>query len=458
MLRKRIILAFVVLTLSVACAPHAQAQGVVADEVIAVVGNSAILYSEVYEMSRRLVQQRREQGYTSDRDPINEALETIMRQKLLYHQAQIDSVKISTDDIAKMVDENVDQMVKERGSITALEAFYHKPVFEIKQELQNRYEEQRYAQSMQRDVIGKVTITPGEVERYFKSLPKDSLPTIPEQYIYAHITKFPSSTKEAKQRVRERLLEMRERIIKGTRFDMLARMYSVDGSAVRGGEMDPTPLRGFVAPFADALSKLKPGQISEVVETEYGFHLIEMIGKDGDLYHCRHILLRPVFTDTELAETSLKLDSVVGLINEGKITFERAALEYSDDKYSRQNGGLVSNHDMLEMYNAFDAKLTSTKFFKEELQREDYQAIRNLKPGEISGAFQSQDLKGNVLSKVIKLIDIIPAHPASLKKDYLRLEELALEAKQEKIFTEWLNKNRRHVCAHRARVSRRGIR
>ena len=440
MLKRTALSAFAALALLGAGTQRAEAQQkFIADQVVAVVGNSAILYSELEEVGRQLVEQRRQQGYTSDRDPKNEALEQLLLQKLLNNQALIDSVQIQTDDIAQTVEENVQQMIKNRGGVTALEAFYHKPVFDIKEDLKRRYEEMRYAQGMQNEVESKVTITPGEVERYYRSIDKDSLPLVPEQYVYAQITKFPSSTQEAKQRVRERLLGMRERILNGARFDMLARMYSVDGSAIRGGEMDPTPKEGFVKPFADAMVKLKPGQISEVVETEYGFHLIEMIKKDGNLYTVRHILLRPVFTDEELNETDRVLDSLVTLIRKGDLTFEQAALENSDDKYSKLNGGLVSNHDMLEMYNAYDAKLTSTRFMKDELPVSDYNVLKDMKPGDVSDAFQAQDMRGNVQSKVIKLLKIIPAHPAGLKEDYLRLESLALEKKKDTEFHKWLN-------------------
>lgn len=412
----------------------------VADRVVAVVGGSAILYSEIDELGKQLVQQRREQGYTSDRDPINEALEQMLMQKLLYTQAQIDSLEVGVDEISRMVEERIDQMIRSNGSATAVEAFFHKPMFDIREDMRIRIEEMRLAQRMQQEVRSKVKITPGEVDRFVRKTDKDSLPTIPEQYVYAQITKFPSSTDEAKMRVRERLLEMRERIMKGTRFDILARMYSVDGSAVRGGEMDPTPKEGFVAPFADALSKLKVGQVSEVVETEYGFHLIELISKDGNMYRCRHILLRPIFTDSELHATDKLLDSIVNVVRAGDLTFEDAALKYSDDKYSKLNGGLVSNHDMLEMYNAYDAKLTTTQFLKEELAKDDYLAINKMKVGEISDSFQTQDMRGNVLSKSIKLLEIIPSHPAGLKQDYLRLEELALQDKQDREFDAWLKK------------------
>ena len=298
---------------------------------------------------------------------------------------------------------------------------------------------------MQREVIGKVTIIPGEVERFYRQTDKDSLPVIGDQYVYAHITKFPKSIDEAKRRARERLLEMRERIITGdAKFDLLARIYSVDGSALHGGEMEPATLQTFVQPFADALSELKPGQISEVVETRYGQHIIQLLDKRGSLYHFRHILLRPVYTIDELTEGTHFLDSIANLIRKDSITFERAALLYSDDAQSKMNGGIVSNHDILERFNAFEAKLTVTKFLREDFAHfgalDDYNALIRLKPGEISPAFLTEDIMGNQLAKIVKLVEIIPTHVASLNEDYLRLEEMALNAKQERVFKEWLTK------------------
>jgi len=240
---------------------------------------------------------------------------------------------------------------------------------------------------------------------------------------------------------------MRERIVTGkTRFATLARMYSVDGSAIQGGELEPAPLAGFVKPFADALAELKPGQVSEVVESEFGFHLIQLIDRKGQLYHCRHILLRPTFTMDEILAPMRDLDSLANLIKKDSLTFEEAAKKHSDDKHSKQNGGIVTNHDLLERYSAYDAKLTATKFLKEDFGAmggksiDDYNAIRRLKEGEMSAPFRSNDMMGNELVKIVKLLKVIPAHKASLDEDYLRLEQLALSQKQEREFKEWLDK------------------
>lgn len=444
MLKKRILpaAAFALLFLSA----FAQKQQVMLDKIVAVVGGSSILYSNVDEYARKLTAQRRQEGYTSDRDPMNEALEALMTQKLLYNQGQIDSVAVNDLDIASRVEDQVQQMIEQEGSIPELEARHHLAIFNIREMMRQRYEEQAYASAMQNEVTGKVTVIPGEVERYYKSKDKDDLPIIPVQYVYAQITKFPKSQKEAKQRTRERLLDMRERVITGkAKFDNLARMYSQDpGTMMRGGEMEPTALAALDEAFARALENMKPGQISEIVESQYGFHIIQLLDKRGQLYHFRHILLRPVYTTEELTETAALLDSVANLIHKDSITFERAALRYSDDVNSKMNGGLVSNHDLLEHYNAYDAKLTVTKFLEEDFAHfrglDDYNRLVKMKPGEVSDSFLTQDMLGNQMAKIVKLVEVIPAHTASLNEDYLRLEEMALNEKRERIFKEWLNK------------------
>lgn len=425
----------------------AQKRFVMLDKVVAVVGNSSISYSDMQQAARQILEQRRAEGYTSDRSPQSEALENLMLQKLLYNQALLDSVEINKGEVAQRVEQQVQSMIDREGSITALEKKTHMAIYHIRDLFRRQLEEQSYAQSMQQTVVSKTKIVPGEVERFYNSKDKDSLPIIAEQYQYAQITKFPQNMKEAKLRTRERLIEMRERIVTGkTRFATLARMYSVDGSAIQGGELEPAPLAGFVKPFADALAELKPGQVSEVVESEFGFHLIQMIDKKGQLYHCRHILLRPTFTVEEIVAPMRDLDSLVNLIKKDSLSFEEAAKKHSDDKHSKMNGGVVTNHDLLERYSAYDAKLTATKFLKEDFGAmggksiDDYNAIRRLKEGEVSAPFRSNDMMGNELVKIVKLLKVIPAHNASLEEDYLRLEQMALSQKQEDEFRAWLDK------------------
>ena len=447
---RKIVLFIVSATLVLTSSHNAMAQRrqVMLDKVVAVVGGSSILYSEVKEYAEAIVAQQRQMGYTSEREPMHEALETLLQQKLLYNQALLDSVEINSGEVTKSVENYLQSLIQECGGIQELETREHMPIFNYREMLRTRYEEQAYAQALQQQIVSKVSIVPGEVERFYRDIDKDSLPMIGEQYVYAQITKFPASMKEAKQRTKERLLDMRERIVTGqTKFSVLARMYSVDGSAMYGGEMQPAPSSIYVRPFAEALEKLKPGQISEIIETEFGFHIIELIDKKGDLYHCRHILLRPTYTRDELMQPAHQLDSIARLIRLDSLSFSDAALRFSDDASSKMNGGIVSNHDILARQGIYDgARLTTTRFLKEDFgldggkALEDYSALMRLKVGEVSDSFQTTDLMGNQMSKIVKLVEIIPPHTASLKDDYVRLEEIALNQKRENYFREWLNK------------------
>lgn len=442
---KKILLALTVTVVSASGLLMAQKRQVMLDKVVAVVGGSAILYSDVETYAGLLVEQRRAQGYTSDRDPMNEALEALMKQKLLYNQAQIDSIELMGN-VQSYVEEQIQGMIAEEGSIAALEARQHMPIYTFRDILTQRITEQEYANQMQEHVIGDVTVTPGEVERYFKSLKEDELPLVPKQYMYAQIVRYPSSQEVAKQRARERLLEMRERIITGkSSLPLLARLYSADpGSAMRGGELTYGPLSQWQPPFAEAAGELKAGQLSEIVETEYGMHIIELMEepKNGN-YRLRHILIRPTYTDEELLEPTRFLDSVAGLIRADSMTFEEAAMKFSEDPLTKMNGGLVSNHDLLSSNPQFsNVKYTATKFREEDFGEgrslKDYIAISNMKEGEISAPYQAEDLSGNELSKIVKLLKVIPPHPASLNEDYLTIEEMALHDKQAKIFDAWL--------------------
>ena len=417
---------------------------VMLDRVVAVVGGSSILYSEVSQMAKQLVEQRRAEGYTSDRDPMNEGLEELMKQKLLYNQAEIDSVVVGADGrIEAQVEEMLQGMIAQEGSVAELEAKQHMALFNYRDILRQTVKEQVYAQEMRMHVVANVVVTPGEVTRFFKDLKEEEKPLVPEQYVYAHIVRFPASQEEAKRRTRERLLDMRERIISGkSNMGILARTYSQDpGTAMKGGEMPPTALSGLTGPFAEALAELKPGQISEVVETQYGFHIIELLDEPkGGLYHFRHILLKPQYTIEEQMEPITFLDSLSTAIKADSITFEAAALKHSQDDLTKMNGGLVTNHDLLMHYNAGNVKYTATKFRREDFgaRQQDYMNLITMKVGDVSSAFVATDIKGDVISKIVKLLEINPTHSASLEEDYLNIEEMALTDKKNRVFDEWM--------------------
>ena len=433
-----------VVALGASAFAFADKRQVVLDRVVAVVGGSSILYSEVSQMAQQLVEQRRAQGYTSDRDPMNEGLEELMKQKLLYNQALIDSVVVGADgNIEAQVESMLQEMIAEAGSVKDLETREHMPLFNYRDILRQQVKEQYYAQEMRMDIVKNVVVTPGEVERYYNQLKEEDKPLVPEQFVYAHIVRFPASQEEAKRRTRERLLDMRERIISGrSSMAVLARTYSQDpGSAMKGGEYPPGPLSNLTAPFAEALAKLKPGQISEVVESMYGFHIIELIDepKNG-MYHYRHILLKPVYTIEEESEPLKFLDSLSTVIKADSITFEAAAMEFSQDDLTKMNGGLVTNHDLLIRFNANNVKYTATKFRREDFsdKQQDYMNLIRMKEGDVSSAFVTTDINGNVISKIVKMLRIIPTHSASMEEDYVTIEEMALTEKKNGVFDKWM--------------------
>lgn len=441
---KKSILAMLVAAIAATAVAFADKRQVVLDRVVAVVGGSSILYSEVATMAQQLVEQRRSEGYTTDRDPINEGLEELMKQKLLYNQAVIDSVAVGVEGrIEAQVEEMLQKMIAEAGSVSDLEAKEHMPLFNYRDILRQVVREQIFAQTMRTKVVSDVVVTPGEVTRYYEKLTEEEKPLVPEQFVYAHIVRFPASQEEAKRRTKERLLDMRERIISGkSTMAVLARTYSQDpGSAMKGGEYPPTALSELTAPFAEALAKLKPGQISEVVESKFGFHIIELLEepKNG-LYRYRHILLKPVYTIEEEMEPINFLDSLSKVIKSDSITFEEAALKHSQDKLTKMNGGLVTNQDIMMLYNANDVKYTATKFRREDFsaRQQDYMNLITMKEGDVSAAFVTTDVNGNVISKIVKMLQIIPTHSATLADDYLTIEEMALTQKRNEVFDKWI--------------------
>lgn len=433
---------FLVLTIFALTAVRAAAQEVfLVDKVVATVGRSYILYSELIAAADQLGQRNREQGIAPQNDLQTEALQQLVMQKMLYNQAIIDSLEVNIAGVLAETQAAVDNEVAALGSIAAVEQKYGKSLYIIQNDIQKQQEEMRYIQAMNQKIREDVKISAREVERYYRDIPKDSLPLIPEQYSFSQIVMLPASKEVAELRARQRLLGFKERILNGEKFETLAILYSEDNlSAQRGGEMDPMSKDNFVGPFGDALVRLKPGQISEVVQTQFGFHIIQLIEKQGNLYRCRHILIRPSYTSEEKAEVNKRLDSLAASIRSGNITFADAAARYSDDKYSKNNGGKATNIELLARYGDTDPKSAQIYFFREELLPAEQAQLRTLKIGDISNAFNTTDMYENGISKIVRLDEILPVHEAKLGEDYAIVEGMALAEKQNEEFLKWLDK------------------
>ncbi len=414
----------------------------IADEVVAIVGNAPIMLSEVEKMKDMIIEQRKQMGVPSANTPMEDAFQAMLLQKVLIQKGRADSLdkEINRTSIALQVEEQVAQMIEHIGSAKELEKLYGKALFQIKRDLEREQLDQQISQQMQAIIKEDVEVSYNDVYEFFANISRDSLPMVPEQYVYAQITRAPEQTDLRKMAIRERLLGFRERILKGEKLAVLARLYSQDeGSRGKGGEIGPQSINDFVPEFVETLSILKPGQISEVVETEYGFHIIELISKRGELVHYRHLLLKPEFGTDELEGVVAELDSIRTAIQEDKITFAQAALRESHDKMSRNNGGKVFN---MRAYNQTgDISKASTLFMADELSQtsvEDYRTLSTMKVGDISKPFQGVDESGNVVYKIITLEKVIPSHIASTEIDYEIIEEVALLTKESEAIDIWM--------------------
>lgn len=410
----------------------AQQKGLV-DYVVAVVGKDIILSSDI---DQRLMMMKQSGELPSDGDAKCQILEQLLTEKLLVNQARLDSIKINQMGVENALQDRMDRLVATLGSMKAVEELYKKTAYQIRQELRESIKEQYLAGQERSTIMEKVAVTPDDVQKFYSKIPKDSLPLMPDQYILRQIVLYPPAGSNAKLEAKNRLLSIRERVLKGEKFSNLAILYSQDvESAKRGGELGFAPVKNYVKPFADACAHLRDGQVSNIIETEYGFHIIQMIEHKGDLFNARHILIKPDFSAEHKMQVTNKLDSIANLIRLDSIKFEVAALRFSEDKSSRLNGGLVVNMDMRS------SNYNTNKFEKDFINRLDYFAISNLKEGQISQPFESIDESMQSVVKITKVEKFIPSHVANLKDDFKLIQDIALQKKQLEYFDKWLDES-----------------
>lgn len=401
----------------------------VIDQVVAVVGGDMILNSDI---EQQLLQMRM-QGNLPEGDAKCKILESLLVQKLLLHQSRVDSLKTNDMGVENELDRRLRYFINQIGSEKALENYFNKSIYEIKDDLREVIGEQMLTQQMRQKIVEKITVTPSEIRSFYKSLPQDSLPMIPQQYELQQIAIYPPASAEAKFAVKEKLLDLRSRILKGERFSSLAFAYSEDlASAKKGGELGFRSKDELVKSFADVAFNLADGQVSQIVETEYGFHIIQMIEKKNNQVNVRHILLKPQYSSQMLVDAQNKLDSIVNLIKTDSLTFEHACARFSQDKKSNLNGGLVINPNSNTSY-----------FEKDQLQPSDYYVIKDLKIGAISSPFESRDEHANVIFKVVKMKNIIPAHKANLKDDYNIIQQMTKQSKEQERMMKWIDEKRK---------------
>lgn len=415
---KRFAVSAALAAVSLAASAQKYPDGII-DKTIAVVGNEMIMISQLESE----VQMMRIYGMMSDKAGRCDILEQMMASKLFLMQARLDSLTVNMEMVESSLRERFDYFRDFYGSEEALEQQLGKPIYKIRQEWRETLMDQNLQQEMQRNIAGKIPeLTPYDVEQYVASIDEEDLPVVPVMYQLSQICIYPDR-EAAKLAVKEKLLAIRERIINGEKFSTLARIYSQDpGSAIRGGELGMKPKSIYWSAFSDAAMALKPGVVSQIVETPDGFHIMEVLDKKGDMINVRHILLKPEYTSDDREKGFHVLDSLKTEISNDAVTFELAARFYSEDPSTRTNGGQMS-----------DPNTGSAYFEIDQLKPQDYAAIKDLKEGEISEPFESLDNEGrngNTVYKMIRVDKIIPSHPASFSSDYSLLMQAAKEKKQ----------------------------
>ncbi len=403
------------------------AQDKVIDQIVAVVGGNTILKSEIERMNIDQLAQ----GITSEGDMKCEILEQFLIDKLLVAEAEHDTlINVTASQVNQRMDQQMQMYISYIGSEKAVEEYFKKPIVTIKAEMQEGIRNQLLSQQMKQKIVEDVKVTPAEVRRHFKELTDDEIPTVPTQYEYAQITLQPKISLEEKNRVKARLRELKKRIEDGASFATMAVLYSEGPSAKDGGVIGYLG-RGQLDPaYAAVAYNLKPGKVSNVVKSAFGYHIIQLVDKKGEKVNTRHILLKPKISVEAKEEAYNRLDSLANLIRKDEITFEQAAMMFSYDKNTRNNGGIAIN-----------PKTMSSKFSIEELDGDVSKILTTMNVNEISKPFETKTTENQqTVFKLVKLLKKIDAHKANLQNDYQKLADMYLAKKKEQVLQDWISK------------------
>ena len=405
----------------------AQEKKQVVDGIVAVVGQTIIKNSDIEQAYRQV---RLRQGIENAYAERCNLLESMLISKLLVHKGMVDSVEVTDEQVEDQVKYYLDAIVEQVGGKDRLRDAFGYSYDELHDQYFDVLHDRILSSRVENELTENVKVTPAEVAEYFAKFPQDSLPEIGAQYEVAEITIQPAITEEERDRVRLELTELRERILKGEKFSMLAKLYSQDpGSAAKGGELGFFGRGKMVSEFESAAFALKPGEVSPIVETQFGFHILQLIERRGNTVNVRHILLQPKTSSADLLRARMTLDSLATEIRKGNITFEAAAEKHSDG-VSRKQGGIVSNPNT-----------GNNRFSREELsQLYPGVGITAMDEGEVSNATAITTDDNKNAYCLLKLVKKIPAHRANLDDDYDRIFNAALQnAKTDKI-VEWCNR------------------
>ena len=401
------------------------------DEVIWVVGDEAILKSDV----ENLRMQAAMEGVKWSGDPDCTIPEQIAVQKLFVHQADIDSIEVTDADVAQDVEQQIStwlDMVD--GSRERLEEYKHQTITQMRNEMRDEFKDRQKVQKMRQKLVEDITVTPADVRRYFSNLPQDSLPFVNTEVEVQIICQTPRIEEEEINRVKDELRDYTDRVNKGeSSFQTLARLYSEDtNSARRGGELGLIG-RGTLDPaFATvAFNLTDPKKISKIVESEFGYHIIQLVEKRGDKVNVRHILRKPVVSDEAIEKALNRLDSIAVDIREGKFSFEDGASLLSDDKDTRSNKGLMSNSQL-------QYRSITSRFQMQDLPPEVAKVVDTMQVGQISKSFQMINQKGKTVCVIAKLKSKVDGHRANISDDYQVLKEVVLNKRREEVLHQWV--------------------
>jgi len=349
--------------------------------------------------------------------------------KLLLAEAELDTlIEATPSQINQQMEAMLQQYVAHFGSEKAVEDYWKKPIATIKSEMQETVKNQIMTQQMQQKIVENVSATPSEVRAYYRSLKEDEKPVIPTQYEYAQITVTPPVDLAEENRVKSQLRELKRKIEEGGSFGAYATLYSEGPSARNGGELSYMGRAQLDEAFASVAFNLKGDKVSNVVRSEMGYHIIQLMDKRGEQVKVRHILMRPKVSPEAKEETAQKLDSLANIIRKGEINFEEAAMMFSSDKNSRNNGGLVINPNNM-----------SSKFAVEQLDANVSKVITQMRINEISDPFESIDENQRTVYKIVKLISKTEGHTADLQNDYQHITQLFLSQKSERTLKDWIS-------------------
>jgi peptidyl-prolyl cis-trans isomerase SurA len=408
---------------------HTQENEPVIDKVVAVVGNNIVKLSDIENQFL----QAKAQGVTSPTGDLKcDVFEELLTQKLFLNQARIDSVEVTETEVEMQLAQRMNYFINQIGSQERLEEYFNKSMIEIKNDFRDPVREQLLTDKMQREVIGEINVTPSEVKKFYNSLPEDSIPFIESKIQYRQVMLYPPHNEEAVLDVKERLLELRQRILNGESFSTLAVLYSEGPSATQGGELGYMS-RGSLDPaYAKAAFSLKEGGVSKIVETDFGFHIIQLIDRRDDKVNTRHIIMKPKVSAQDMEQALSRLDSIATLIENDSLSFKMAARYFSEDENTYLNGGIVINQNQQSM------NFGSANFHMDDLRPTEFNVIRNLEVEEMSEPFKSRDDKDKQVLKIVKLISKTDPHVANLEQDYNLLKNMAKQMKQQELIQNWI--------------------